>query len=352
MVLTEAFASGTPVVASAIAGYNDVVTDGHDGLLVPVGDAVELGESLRSLALDWRGARGWRRPRARARSACVAAGCGRGDRGLRAGARGARSGHAQRTGRPADRHPVQRARCARFRRSACPRSAVRPRRGPRARGRRAASWSAPARSRVWASPRSRSSGSASSRSAARCSRPRPSGCWPRLRSCAPRCCCAPRPGTRSCVRRCPGPRQAPRHRPGTMIGVLMSATLPARLGEPSRALLIVAACGQDARALPGRARHDGFPDDAQHPRARPPRKRDVRDRRALPGQRGRARRRHDRPGRSALVLVLRRPGSCAAASRRASSASSRPQPPPAARWSRCGIGSRSSASRSSAAGPR
>jgi phosphatidyl-myo-inositol alpha-mannosyltransferase len=52
MVLTEAFASGTPVVASAIAGYNDVVTDGHDGLLVPVGDAVELGESLRSLALD------------------------------------------------------------------------------------------------------------------------------------------------------------------------------------------------------------------------------------------------------------------------------------------------------------
>ena len=52
MVLTEAFASGTPVVASAIAGYNDVVTHGHDGLLVPVGDPVELGESLRSLALD------------------------------------------------------------------------------------------------------------------------------------------------------------------------------------------------------------------------------------------------------------------------------------------------------------
>ena len=39
MVLTEAFASGTPVVASAIAGYSDVVTHGHDGLLVPVGDA-------------------------------------------------------------------------------------------------------------------------------------------------------------------------------------------------------------------------------------------------------------------------------------------------------------------------
>ena len=52
MVLTEAFASGTPVVASEIAGYRDVVRDGRDGLLVPVGDAVALGESLRGLALD------------------------------------------------------------------------------------------------------------------------------------------------------------------------------------------------------------------------------------------------------------------------------------------------------------
>ena len=52
MVLTEAFASGTPVVASDIAGYRDVVRHGRDGLLVPVGDAVELGETLRSLARD------------------------------------------------------------------------------------------------------------------------------------------------------------------------------------------------------------------------------------------------------------------------------------------------------------
>ena len=43
MVLTEAFASGTPVVASDIAGYRDVVRDGRDGLLVPVGDAVGAG---------------------------------------------------------------------------------------------------------------------------------------------------------------------------------------------------------------------------------------------------------------------------------------------------------------------
>jgi phosphatidylinositol alpha-mannosyltransferase len=52
MVLTEAFASGTPVVASDIAGYRDVVRDGVDGLLVPPGDAVELGEALHALALD------------------------------------------------------------------------------------------------------------------------------------------------------------------------------------------------------------------------------------------------------------------------------------------------------------
>jgi phosphatidyl-myo-inositol alpha-mannosyltransferase len=52
MVLTEAFASSTPVVASNIAGYRDVVRNRMDGLLVPPGDAVELGETLRDLALD------------------------------------------------------------------------------------------------------------------------------------------------------------------------------------------------------------------------------------------------------------------------------------------------------------
>ncbi len=52
MVLTEGFAAGTPVVASDIAGYRDVVTDGVDGLLVPRGDATALAETLRDLALD------------------------------------------------------------------------------------------------------------------------------------------------------------------------------------------------------------------------------------------------------------------------------------------------------------
>ncbi len=47
MVLTEAFAAGTPVVASAIAGYSDVVSDGVDGVLVPPGDAQRLAEELQ-----------------------------------------------------------------------------------------------------------------------------------------------------------------------------------------------------------------------------------------------------------------------------------------------------------------
>jgi phosphatidyl-myo-inositol alpha-mannosyltransferase len=51
MVLTEAFAASTPVIASDITGYRDVVRDGHDGLLVPPGDPVALAEALRMLAL-------------------------------------------------------------------------------------------------------------------------------------------------------------------------------------------------------------------------------------------------------------------------------------------------------------
>ena len=52
MVLTEAFAAGRPVVASDIAGYRDVVRDGIDGVLFPRGDAQALAEELRALALD------------------------------------------------------------------------------------------------------------------------------------------------------------------------------------------------------------------------------------------------------------------------------------------------------------
>jgi phosphatidyl-myo-inositol alpha-mannosyltransferase len=55
MVLTEAFAAATPVVASDIPGYRDVARDGVDGLLVPPGDALALAQALRSMALDAAG---------------------------------------------------------------------------------------------------------------------------------------------------------------------------------------------------------------------------------------------------------------------------------------------------------
>jgi phosphatidyl-myo-inositol alpha-mannosyltransferase len=52
MVLTEAFAASAPVLATDIPGYRDVVRDGVDGLLVAPGDALALAEALRRLALD------------------------------------------------------------------------------------------------------------------------------------------------------------------------------------------------------------------------------------------------------------------------------------------------------------
>jgi phosphatidylinositol alpha-mannosyltransferase len=49
MVLTEALAAATPVVASDIAGYRDVVRDGVNGVLVPPGDPRSLSSALRDL---------------------------------------------------------------------------------------------------------------------------------------------------------------------------------------------------------------------------------------------------------------------------------------------------------------
>ncbi len=64
LVLTEAFANGTPVVASDIVGYRDVVENGVDGILVPPGDAQVLAETLREL---------YHQPEARAAMAVAAA---------------------------------------------------------------------------------------------------------------------------------------------------------------------------------------------------------------------------------------------------------------------------------------
>jgi phosphatidyl-myo-inositol alpha-mannosyltransferase len=52
MILTEAFAAGTPVIASNIAGYADVVTDGVDGVLVPPADAQRLAEELQRMYVE------------------------------------------------------------------------------------------------------------------------------------------------------------------------------------------------------------------------------------------------------------------------------------------------------------
>jgi phosphatidylinositol alpha-mannosyltransferase len=54
MVLTEAFAAGTPVVASEIAGYSDVVEHGVDGVLIPPGDPQRLAEELQRLHAEPR----------------------------------------------------------------------------------------------------------------------------------------------------------------------------------------------------------------------------------------------------------------------------------------------------------
>jgi phosphatidylinositol alpha-mannosyltransferase len=52
MVLTEAFAAGKPVLASDIPGYREVLRDGVDGQLLPAGDPLALAEALRRLALE------------------------------------------------------------------------------------------------------------------------------------------------------------------------------------------------------------------------------------------------------------------------------------------------------------
>ena len=139
---------------------------------------------------------------------------------------------------------------------------------------------------------------------------------------------------------------------GTMIGVLMSATMPARLGEPSRALIVARRLGRMRDRFPVvlgtivsqtllnilalvvlgavmfatvgifRGREDALVIATVAPLVL-----------------------------LALVIADAR-GCCAAASRRASSASSRPPPWRAARCSRCARASRCSGARSWAAGRR
>jgi phosphatidylinositol alpha-mannosyltransferase len=52
VVLIEAMAAGTPVVASAIDGYRNVATDGVDALLVEPGNAFALAAALERVLCD------------------------------------------------------------------------------------------------------------------------------------------------------------------------------------------------------------------------------------------------------------------------------------------------------------
>lgn len=50
--LLEAMSVGRPVVSTAYAGVNELITDGHDGLIAPMGDAGALASHVISLLLD------------------------------------------------------------------------------------------------------------------------------------------------------------------------------------------------------------------------------------------------------------------------------------------------------------
>ncbi len=52
IILLEAMAAGTPIVASAIEGFADVITGGRDGLLAPARDSEALSEALKRLLSD------------------------------------------------------------------------------------------------------------------------------------------------------------------------------------------------------------------------------------------------------------------------------------------------------------
>ena len=52
IVLVEAMAAGLPVVASDIPGYDEVVTDGVDGFLVPPRDPEALARAVGTILDD------------------------------------------------------------------------------------------------------------------------------------------------------------------------------------------------------------------------------------------------------------------------------------------------------------
>ena len=252
MVLTEAFAAGTPVVASDIAGYRGVVEDGADGVLVPPGDALALAETLHDLALDparlerlgeraGRSAEQYAWPRV---DRAGARGLRRRDRDPGAGDRDA---PAPRSASGCAPPPAARA----APRAGCPRSS-RASAASRAPPRSAAAsalavaafaatggaylaiqrigWNSVAASVLASSP-----------------------AWVLLAIALMCASMVLRAVSWHAILRAALPDARPRFADalqGTSIGVLMSATLPARLGEPSRALIVARRLGRPRELLP------------------------------------------------------------------------------------------------------
>jgi phosphatidyl-myo-inositol alpha-mannosyltransferase len=258
MVLTEAFAAAAPVVASDIPGYRDVVRDGLDGLLVAPGDALALAEALRRLALDER-MRVRMAASARERAErfawphvaaevldCYEQALAVGQPASRLGRAAVRYGLA-----PADLLPRIPAERLPSLRSPAERKAARPPahgRAPRAvrRGVLALSCAAALAltllalsrigvDRVAASLLASKPGLVAAGLGLMCASMFARAiAWHAILACAPTWRRAKR-------------RDAMQ---GTFIGVLMSATLPARLGEPSRALIVARRLGRAQETLP------------------------------------------------------------------------------------------------------
>jgi glycosyltransferase involved in cell wall biosynthesis len=54
MVLIEAMAQGTPVIATKVGGIPDIISDGHDGFLIPPGDINEISKAIIKILKDAR----------------------------------------------------------------------------------------------------------------------------------------------------------------------------------------------------------------------------------------------------------------------------------------------------------
>ncbi len=335
MVLTEAFAAATPVLASDIPGYRDVVRDGLDGLLVPPGDALALAEALRALALDprlrERMARAARERAERFAWPHVAAevlDCY--EQALRVGS----AGHAARARWPsatasrpptccrASRRAAAVARRPPGRRSSGARAALRTlrRAGLAASSLAGAALAALALQRVGVDPRRRLAARLQARPARR--RPRADV----RRDVRPRALLARDPRRRAHL----AARQTPRRHAGH---VHRRAHVRHAARPPRRALARAdrrAAARARARDAARRARHDRLPDAAQPARARHPRRRHALERQRPRRPRSRAAADRARAARSRCSRSRSRPCSLPPAalsrSRRAARAARRAAP--------------------------